>query len=325
MGTMQIESIGVILLKNQAARGTAETSLANTDVAEVEAGASISIDPRVKEIDLVGSPQNASIIGPRECGISMTYPLRTGNAEGNQGQISKALLSTFLKATASDTDIDSTEDRFIYNDTRKDSECKDSTVWAYSGSQDTSLSLLYKIQNVMFGSKFILDFDNAYASLQLEGKGVLVATPALDTQPTITPSIVVPPALIGATISFLGDADYIPISIEFDLGPDIYCTLKPTVASGLGITAPGSKRKIKWNAKVYHDSGIIPHTALLAGTTGTISVAWGTAPNKFTISTAKAQIQHVKLSEQNNVTCFDIDGICVDNDFAFQIDTAVAA
>jgi len=325
MGTMQIESIKVILLKVQAARGTSEAAPTEVDVFECEAGASIDIDYRVKDIDLVGSPQNQSIIGPRECSLSMALPMRTGALEGNALQVGKALMASFMKMTDSDTDADSTKDRLIYNPSLKDSEWKDYTCWLYSGSQDTSLSLLTKIQNCMFGSKIVLDFDNAYASLRLEGKGVLVGTPALGTQPTITPSTVVTPGLIGATISFFSDADYIPISIEFDIGPDIVATLKPTVASGLGITCPGSKRKIKWTAKVYHDSGIIPHTPLEAGTLGTISVAWGSTPNKFTVSTTKAQITSVKHSEQNNVSCFDLAGICVDNDFAVQIDTVVGA
>ena len=323
MGTTQIDSIGVILLKEQGTRGTAETSLVNTDVAEVE-NPNIKIDYRKKEIDLVGSPQNQSIIGPHECTVSMAYPLRTGAAEGDQGQLKAPLVSSYLVSTDSDTDTDTTDDRFIYAPTRKDSEWVDSTLWVYSGSQDTSLCLLTKIQNLTFGIKFILDFDNAYASMQLEGKGVLVAEPALGTQPTITPSTVLTPALINTTFSFFSDSDYEPLSLEFDLGPDITTLLKQGVASGLGITAPGSKRKIKWSAKVYHDSGVNPHTTLLAGTLGTISCAWGTAPNKHTVSTTKAQITDITPSVQDNVQCFDVSGICVDNDFAYQVDTAAA-
>ncbi len=314
-------------MKLQAARGTAEAALINTDVVEVETGASISVDPRMKEVDLVGSPQNASIIGPREVAVSMNFPLRTAATEGGQGQIEKALLSGFMGVAESDTDSDSTSDRFIYTPSLLDSAWRDYTVWEYSGCSVSNLSLCTKVQNFMAGLKFVLDFDNGYASIQLSGKAVLVSTPALATQPTITPSTVLTPALIGATVSFLGDSDYIPISLEFDLGPEVTATLNPgaTNGSGLGVCAPGSKRKIKWTAKVYHDSGVIPHTALLAGTTGTISVAWGTTPNKFTISTTKAQITSVKQSEQGNVSCFDLSGICVDNDFAFQIDTAVAS
>lgn len=311
MGTMQIESLDVVLLKNQAVRGTAETDLDDGDVAEVEVGAKLTVEPRVKDIDLVGSPQNQSIIGPHECGISLTYPMRTGGAASN-GQIGSALLSCLL---ALDTET--------FTPTYKDSEWVDSTIWAYSGSQDTSLSLLYKIQNVMFGAKIALDFSSSYAALQLEGKGVLVAAPALATQPVITPSTVVVPSLMESTVSLFGDVDFIPVSMEFDLGPDIAVTLKPSVASGLGITVPSSKRKIKWSAKVYHDSGVTPHTQLLAGTLGTISVAWGTAPNRFVItSTSKAQITKVDKSEQDGVTCFDLSGIIVDNSISIQLDTS---
>lgn len=313
---MQIEAIDVILLKNQAARGTAEDALDETDTAEVEVGATVSTDYRVKDIDLVGSPQNQSIIGPRECGLSFVYPIRTGATTDDLLHIGSILNSCFMVDTPA-------ANVHVFTPTYKDSEWVESTVWAYSGCQDTSLSLLTKVQNCQFGLKINLDFASAYASLQVEGKGVLVATPALDTQPTITPSVVVPPALIGATISFFSDADYIPVSIEFDLGPDVTATLNPSNASGLGITQPGSKRKIKWSAKVYHDSGVIPHTELEVGTLGGISVAWGIAPNKITVATTKAQITAIKKSEQDGVTCFDVSGPCVDNDFSISLDTTV--
>lgn len=320
----QIESLGLVLLRNQSARGTAEDTPVAGDAAEVEAGASVSLDIRTKEIDLVGSPQNASLIGPRECAVSLTYPFRTAATEGGKGQIAAAILSSFFAETATDTDTDSTDDRFVYAPSYKDSEWVDSTIWAYSGCQDTDLALCYVIQNVMFGSKISLDFNTGYASMAFEGKGVLSATPALATQPTVTPSTVVPPSLIGSTINFLGDTDYKLLKLDFDIGPDIYATLDPTVASGLGITAPGSKRKIKWSARVYHDSAVTPYTTLLAGTTGAISVVWGTAPNKFTVAATKAQITSCKISAENNVTCYDLEGICIDNAFSIQIDTAVA-
>ena len=319
----QVEELIQVLLKNQATFGTVEGSLVAADVAEVEAGATISIDPRVKDVSLVGAgfTQNKSIIGPRECGITMNYPFRTEGAEtGSSGQIGKALKSCGMLETATDEDTDTTDDRFIYTPTSKQSEYTDSTIWGHSGNLDASESMIYKVQNAMFNGKIVLDFDNAYASLQLDGKGLLTSVPALGTQATVTPSTAPTPALIDATINIFGDSDYIPVSIEFDFGQDIVVTLDPTVAPGLGI-ALIAKRKMTWNAKFYHDSGVNPYTPLFAGTTGTISTAWGTLPNLFTVTTTKAQITNLSHSDQDGITTYDASGILVDNDFAVQIDT----
>ena len=322
----QVEELIQVLLKNQATFGTAESSLVAADVAEVEAGAVISIDPRVKDISLVGAgfTQNQSIIGPRECGITMNYPFRTeGSESGSAGQVGKALKSCGMLETATDTDTDTTDDRFVYAPTSTQSEYTDSTIWGHSGNLDSSSSMIYKVQNVMFNGKIVLDFDNAYASLQLDGKGLLTSVPALGTQASVTPSAVATPALINATVDIFSDADYIPVNIEIDLGQDIVVTLDPTVEPGLGI-ALITKRKMTWTAKVYHDSGVNPYTPLFAGTTGTISVAWGTEPNKFTVSTTKAQIRSAPFSDQDGITTYDLTGILVDNDLSVQIDTAEA-
>lgn len=321
----QVEELIQVLLKNQATFGTAESSLVAADVAEVEAGAMISIDPRVKEIALVGAgfTQNKSIIGPRECGITLNYPFRTDGAEtGSPGQIGAALKSCGMLETASDQDTDTTDDRFVYTPTSKQSEYTDSTIWGHSGNLDSSASMIYKAQNVMFNGKIVLDFDNAYASLQLDGKGLLTSIPALGTQASVTPSTAPTPALIDATISFFSDSDYIPINIEFDFGQDIVVTLKPDAsdASGLGVVLI-AKRKMTWNAKFYHDSGVNPYTPLFAGTTGTISTAWGALPNLFTVSTTKAQITSLSHSDQDGITTYDASGILIDNDLTVQIDT----
>jgi hypothetical protein len=327
MGNKAVSALEQVLLKNQAAFGTVEAALVAADVAEVESP-SVEIEPRVKDIDLVGAgfTQNQSIIGPREASVSMTYHMRTGAAEASPGQIIKALKSCGFKSTESDTDADepASVDRYILTPSNLHSEWIDSTVWHHSGCLDTSLSLITKIQNVLFNGKIALDFDNASATLAVDGKGVLTAEPALGTQATVTPSAVVTPALIATTLSFFSDTDYVPISMEFDFGQEITVSLNPaTVAHGLGVSLI-TKRKMKWSAKVYHDTGALPNTPLFAGTLGGISVAWGTAPNKFTVSTTKAQITSMKKSEQNGITTYDLSGILVDNNLAIQIDCVVA-
>jgi len=327
--SLQIHALRALLCKIQTTFGTTEAALINTDVIEVEEGFSLKVEPRVKEIALAsgGWSQNQSVLGPRDCSISCSMPFRTGAAEGNAGKIADLLKIACMVAAASDTDEDSTDDRFVYTLSAKSSEWKDATFWGYSGNQSTTSSLITKVKNVMGSIKISLDFDSSVAMLSFDGKGALVADPALGTMPTITPSAVVTQALRAATVSFFSDADYKLISLDIDIGPEVTTTLSPGIADGseLGQTQP-TKVKAKWSAKVYHDSAAIPHTPLLAGTLGGFSVAFGTAPNKFTISSTKAQITGVDDSgDQNGVTVYDLSGILVDNNVAVQIDTAVAA
>lgn len=321
----QVDVLEQILAKVQTVFGTAESSLVAADALEVDEGASISIDPRIKEIALIGGgfTQNQSIVGPRDVSLSMSMPMRTGNSEGDQGQLEALLRTSCLKSTDTDTDTDTTDDRFAYALTSLASEWEDMTVWGHSGNLDSGDSMIYKVQNVMGNSKISLDFDNALATISYDGKGVLVDVPAFGTQASVTPNTVVTPPLASCTIDFFGDANYIPVSIDFDFGVEVSPTLKPTVASGLGKVLP-SRVKAKWSAKIFHDSNVNPYTPLFNGTLGTISVAWGTEPNKFTVSTAKAQITSCNKTEQNGITCYDVSGILVDNDLTVQIDTAEA-
>lgn len=321
----QVLALSQVLVKEQATFGAAETTLDNTNAAEVESP-KLTIGTRVRKMALVsgGFSQQRSIIGPREASVSMVYPFRTGNAEASFGAIASAIKACGFKETLSDTDEDSSNDRAIYTPSNKQSEWKDLTVWGYSGNADASGALLRKIANVMGNGKITLDFNSGVALFNFDGKGILIAEDAAATQASITPSAIVCPSLVGSTINFFGD-DYDLISLEFDFGQEVTVTAAPqTETTGLGQSYI-SKRLITWKAKVYKDTSAIPVTTFHAGTTGAISVAWGTAPNKWTVSTTKAQIDEPPQdSDENGIETFDLSGICVDNDFAIQADSAVS-
>jgi hypothetical protein len=321
----QVLALSQVLVKEQATFGAAETTLDNTNAAEVESP-KLTIGTRVRKMALVsgGFSQQRSIIGPREASVSMVYPFRTGNAEASFGAIASAIKACGFKETLSDTDEDSSNDRAIYTPSNKQSEWKDLTVWGYSGNADASGALLRKIANVMGNGKITLDFNSGVALFNFDGKGILNAEDTAATQVSITPSAIVCPSLVGSTINFFGD-DYDLISLEFDFGQEVTVTAAPqTETTGLGQSYI-SKRLITWKAKVYKDNSAIPVTTFHAGTTGPISVAWGTAPNKWTVSTTKAQIDEPPQdSDENGIETFDLSGICVDNDFAIQADSAVS-
>lgn len=322
----QVTALGLVLAKEQAAFGTAETGLLAADILEIQEGGTVEHTPRVAEIALVGGgwTQNQSVIGPRDATVSIALPMRTGAVEGNAGQCALLLGACGTKVTASDTDADETDDRFIYEPSAEYDDWKDITFWDYSGNLDSGNSLITKVHNVVGSCKIDLDFSTCVATLSFEGKGVLTGVPALGTQPAVTPNTVVVPSLGGATVSFFSDTDYNLLSLGLDIGMEATPTLNPGASDGsvLGVTLP-TKMRSTWSAKVYHDSSVNPHTSLIAGTLGTISSAWGTTPNAFTVSSSKAQITSCKVSEDGGVTCYDLSGIFVDNDVAVQIDTAV--
>lgn len=323
----QVVKLTQVLMKHQADATTAVASLAAADVMEFEDGFKLSIDAKVTDVKLTGAGfgQSKSVIGVQECSFSGTLPMRTNGAEGptGAGQCGKALAICGCVEAATDSDADSALDRFIYTPSNSITAWKSGTFLGESGNVDANGSLLRKVQNCMGNAKITLDFDNDIAKLTIDGKGALTSADAVGSQVTVTPLAVDVPSLKGAVINFFGDTDYCLTNLEFDLGNASTVTLCPSNTNGLGQSVI-TERSVKWTAKVYKDTLAIATTPLLAGTLGTISVAWGTVPNKITVSTTKAQITSVKDGDQNGVETYELSGICVDNDLAIQFDCAVA-
>lgn len=325
----QVTRLATVLGKIQPAFGTAEVGLVNTDVLEVEGGYTAEAAVRVAPVKLItgGWSQNKSVLGPRDANVSMQTPFRTGGAEGSFGQIDNLIRAAGFTYVDSDTDADLTDDRRIYTPTAKYSEWEALTIWNHSGNLDTSGSMIDKLQNIIGSGKIMLDFENSTAVFALEGKGLLTSEPANGTAPTITPSTVRPPALKDATVSLLGESDYYLKSFEIDCGVAVVPTLKPGAAdsSGLGVTL-FTDWESKWTAKFYCDSAITnPHTTFLAGTTGAISIAWGTAPNKCTVGITTAEIsESPKRVDDGGVQMWELSGKAIHNSITIQLDTAEA-
>lgn len=323
----QVLKLSQVLMKHQTDATTVVAALVAADVMEFEEGFKVSFDPKVTKVNLSGAGfgQGKSVIGVHECSFSGTLPMRTNGAEGvaGAGQCGKALALCGMAETASDTDADSAMDRFIYRPSNSIAAWKSGTFLGESGNVDASGSLLRKIQNCMGNAKISLDFDNDIAKLTIDGKGALTTVDAAGTQVVVTPLAVDVPSLKGATISFFSDTDYVLTNIEFDLGVESTTTLNPTNANGLGQSVI-TDCKVKWTAKVFKDTLALPTTPLLAKTEGTISVSWGTVPNKITVATTKAQIEKVSDGNQNGVETYELSGICVDNDLTITFDCAVA-
>lgn len=322
------EELVQLLLKQQATYGTEEVTLTNSDFAEVEPGASVTFEPAVKTMKYVGvaAGEAAPIIGPIEAGIKFSIPFRTGSAEGAAGFIGTVLRGFGMAVASTDTDADATADRHIYTISEDRTNWKDFTGWFYTGNIGSNKAILTKGYNFLFAGKINLNFDEATAMLEVEGRGASSGVPVVGTQATCTSTGLLAPALKNVTFTLLGDSDFKPISMEIDFNQEVVVCLDPTATHSKGF-AMIKRNGITWKAKVYKDipSVVDPNTLLLNRTPASFSCAWGTAPNKFTLSSTKAVLTaKPEDSDQNGISTWDLSGVFVDNDFAIQIDTAAA-
>ena len=311
-----VANLQTVLCKLQAVYGVGETALIGTDAAEVYLdGFKASSTPMVSPIRLAGNgTPSKSVIGPSKGEITMPYPIKNGGA-ATPGQWTKPLQCSGFKESA----VGSV---YTYTPTYKQSEMKDCTVWAYSGNLDTTSSLLRKMTNCQFDWEITLDWrgEAALGKVEFTGFGSSPAAPATATSPAITKNAANIVTIVGATVGFFGDADYDPLMIKFKntRGP----VPLANYTSGYGMTLLTAPAAIEWEATVYMDTGALAETTMRAGTLGTISVMWGTAPEKITIATAasKAQITECTVGEQDGVETYELKGIIVDNDFSIACD-----
>lgn len=319
----QVKRLESVLLKKQTSFGTAEDTLINTDLIEpMKDGVSLSFENNTSEIDLINANPGIvdAVVGPTEVALTLPFAIRGGGAVDTFDPWTKLLDCSGFSQTES-TDV------YTWALEKQSVDWEDATVWWYSGNQTASSSFIDKISNCMFSPKFIFDFskDVCYPRVEFSGKGVYAGAPALGTTPTLTPSTVRCSSLKGATVSFFGDTDYVPISLEFDIGNEIVVNVDGTESTGLGVTTL-VQNPIRWSAKLYRDSAAAPETAYFAGTLGTITVSFGTAPNVFEIGTneSKAQITEWSRSDDNGVEVVDVSGVVLNNGFYVEADTTAA-
>lgn len=314
----QVVELGMLLAKLQSTFGTMETTLSTVDFVETAKPPSLSFEPTVSPVELVGAgfSQNQSVIGALESSLQASFPLRTGGAEGAFGEWYKFLQASGWKVTVSDHTATCVP-------TSKQSEWKDMTLGAYSGNSGTTSSLLYKIGNALFGFKITLDFEKAIATIDFTGKGAPAGAPTIATQPAATKAGGVVQSLKGSAFSFFNETYFIPLQATFECTNEVNVTLDHSNTPGGKGMSLFTKSRITWSATGYRDSGVALETSLLAGTIGSIVFSNGTAPNAITIDTAKAQITKIDYADSNGVETISASGICIDNDLEITIDTTV--
>jgi hypothetical protein len=317
----QVMDLEMILAKIQATFGTMATPLTSADY--VQPGKPVlGLDVATAEVETVGVTfgQDSSVVGAREASFSCSFPMRSGAAEGVPGDWALFLQACGFKETINGH-IHS------YAIAQSQADWKDLTLWAFSGGHGSNAALRQVIANALFSAKINLDFNTCYGSIDFTGKGAYAELPVVATQPTCTRKTLKTPNLLGFR-GFFMMSSYHLLSLNFDIANEISVVNNPQASdgSGKGVSLLTSM-KIKFDAKVYVDTAMSeqPQKTLTDGTSGTITVAFGTEPNAFSIVSGAAQIISVKESEQNKVKTYDISGICVDNNLTISVDTTVPA
>jgi hypothetical protein len=314
-----VTNLGLLLVKLQAVYGTAETSLANTDVIETIGAAEFSSDFGASPIELVsgGFDQDAAIPGLTKYDVSGKVHVRTGGSAAAYGQIDTLLQASGMVGTTA-----ASVKTYAFTSTR--TAYKDATAWLYSGNLGTAGCLLRKASNIVFNPKWTFEAGKPVV-MDFSGSGVYGGAAGTGTQPTITKLRTAAPAWMGlSTLTINGISTYKILKAEIDAGQETNLTIDVAQAYGFGQTEI-TNRKVKFSATVYCDlpaSGD-PETALLARTEGALAFAYGTAPNKATFTSTYSQITDIKKGDESGIEVWNITGQCNRNHFTLALDTTV--
>ncbi len=313
----QSDKLSLLLCKLQSTFGTLETSLAGSDLIETDGVPTLNVNPNMNEVDLVGGgfDQDASVAGVMENELNFSVPMRAAAAD-NPGQV-----GTLLEAAAM-LKAESVDGIFTYTFSSIQSEWQDLTAWMYSGALGASACTLRKGGNGIILPKWTFETGKPVkmdCKMALTFGGVAV----LATQPLVTKMRTLPAALVGCSLMTInGSAGYRMISGEIDPKQEAKLTVNPgdTYGNGLSIVVG---RKLDWKAKVYKDlpATVDPETALTGRGEGSLTIVFGTVPQKVGFSATYSNINDIKHSNQNGVETWDISGQLVRNDFTITLST----
>lgn len=308
----------LLLVKQQSTFGTPETSGLDGDHAiETEGPHSLSYDADVTEVRRVAGvfDQDLHIPGAKTYEVSFsTYCHGGGSADsGDYGRLLQ--VSGLAESETTGT--------FTYTPINDLTALKDATIWTYSGNTGSSSSVLRKMGNVILSPKWTFEA-NKPAMLELTGTGVKAAAVADSTQPSVTKERVDPSAMINAsTITINGDSDYGIISGEIDFGQEVSMKKDPKDTYGRGASTV-TDRQIRWSFQVYADTvaTINPEAALEAKTTGTLQIAFGSAPSSVDWTLSYSQILGIEHNEDDGFETYTISGLAARNDFTHTLVTS---
>ena len=197
------------------------------------------------------------------------------------------------------------------------------TLWGYRGGPGANKAILEKYGNVMFDGTLSLEHGKR-CEVDFTGRGKLVSLPGVATMPSINTfrERVVVPTYKAATTMFMGVTDYKLVKFELPFGQDIQNLDDPTDTFGGGETEMAD-RKISWSATVYlrPTATLIPQIKLHAGTSGAISIQWGSVYGSpdLRIYAPNAYLSSVKEGNRNGILTWECKGTFLANDVAIRI------
>jgi len=314
---MAYRELDVLLVKTQAAIGTAQESLANTDFMAVDKNFTLDFNQEQATPDMVAGifGQTQQVPGLYSYDAKITLPIiPTGTStEPTVGALLKASGMTVSTAT----------NKHTYSPSSTYTAWKDVTLWSYTGDKASGDSLLSKAHSCMFDWTLTAEVGQP-CMLEFTGRGPAYAIPAAATyvSGSLAPLSAAIPAVLKATTVTIAAQTYKLLKFTTTIGNEVRL-LKDPRATGGYFRGDIAKRASKWTATVYQEnlSDLDPHTELNTPSFTSFSITWGTAGSRIKVAadTNKAQITSVKNVDEEGIKVFELEGIFVDNGFTLVV------
>lgn len=313
-----VDQLKMALLQVQDTLGVAEADLTGADLFETEEPVSISTENGKTELNTVGEGwiNDGSVQGAHVQTVGWKRYLGVDGA-ADMGQTQIALEACCLSDSAVSDVHTFTPAAYV---------ASDYTMWAYSGSQQASSSLRQTISNLVFAPKFTFEMGKPVL-LEASGKGVYGGAPTDATQPSATHVRQIYPALLGGTVTINGYGSYGLISGEFDPGFTFEMLKNSEASYGYGAQKmTGQKATFKMTVYKLTVATDDPHADRLAHTPQTLSLAWGSQPQSFTLASgaSKALIEDIEDGSDSGIETYTLSGRILDNDWSLVVNNAAA-
>jgi hypothetical protein len=316
-----VKELDVYLVKEQAAFGTAETSLSNTaNFFPALPDSKIEVTPEFQEIEIAsgGYDQDIAVRGHVRATVGLSCYMRSiGTLVGNVpdfGLLAKA--AGFAASTA--TGGSKYRHIFVPSTTLIG---KDLTVWHYAGGVGTSASILRKVGNVVGDWKISGEAGKPGVFALVSGKGQYISDAAATlVVPTKDRSLI--PA-VNTVVALINNVAYKVLKFEFTGGNGVEQFVDSTTSYGMGRTDV-TKKKGKFMVQVYADAALaLPITALLGGdvlASTALSIRWGaTADKKIDVVAAYPQYTDCKTEDAGGLTVWTLTGNLTRNDITITV------
>lgn len=315
---MAHKELDVYLAQVQAANGTPETDLTNADFAYV--GTDATFSPRFDFTDIESATgtfgQEGAVRGKARVEQTFRMPIIPTASS------TEPLVGIWLKSSG--MEVTTATNLHTYAPTSTPANWKNLTVWKYSGDKASGASLLTKAGNSMYNLKLSGKIGEPLFA-EFSGLGRLDAAPAAASY--VSGALTIPsvaPAVIKTTAMTIAGSSLKCSEFSLDAGNEIAEVVDGSQDYGI-YGADIGKRASKWTAKVYQESHATynPFTNLSAGTLATMTITFGVAGSKITISsTSKTQVREASSADDGGILMYELSGTIVDNSWSLAVNVS---